>query len=166
MGTMVSQITGLTFVYSTVIQAQIKENIKAPRHWPLCGEFTGDRWIPRTNGQERGKCFHLMTSSWCSSEQFGSRLCVWYLRKYIGTILPRGTAGSCFEARWQVVCLNVLLCSEKKWSHIMRFVVDFIYCSATYHWALCVLVTYVCYTVNPSFSRYSCCDIFLGVNAF
>ena len=33
------------------IQAQIKENIKAPCHWPLCGEFTGDRWIPRTNGQ-------------------------------------------------------------------------------------------------------------------
>ena len=28
------------------IQTQIKENIKAPRHWPLCGEFTGDRWIP------------------------------------------------------------------------------------------------------------------------
>ena len=33
------------------IQTQIKGNIKAPRHWPLCGEFTGDRWIPRTNGQ-------------------------------------------------------------------------------------------------------------------
>ena len=45
------------------IQAQIKENIKAPRHLSLCGEFTGDRWIPRTNGQQRGKCFHLMTSS-------------------------------------------------------------------------------------------------------
>ena len=30
----------------------------------LCKEFTGDRWIPRTNGQLRGKCFHLMTSSW------------------------------------------------------------------------------------------------------
>ena len=28
------------------IQAEIKENIKAPRHWPLCGEFTGGRWIP------------------------------------------------------------------------------------------------------------------------
>ena len=27
---------------------QIKENIKAPRHWPLCGEFTSDRSIPRT----------------------------------------------------------------------------------------------------------------------
>ena len=33
------------------IQAQIKENIKAPCHWPLCGEFTGDQWIPRTKGQ-------------------------------------------------------------------------------------------------------------------
>ena len=32
------------------IQGQIKEN-KAPRHWPSCGEFTGDRWIPRTKGQ-------------------------------------------------------------------------------------------------------------------
>ena len=28
--------------------AQIKENIKAPRHWPLWGKSTGDRWIPRT----------------------------------------------------------------------------------------------------------------------
>ena len=28
------------------IQAQMKENIKAPRHWPLCGEFTADPWIP------------------------------------------------------------------------------------------------------------------------
>ena len=36
---------------SRIIPAQIKENIKAPRHWPLWGEFTGDRWIPRTNGQ-------------------------------------------------------------------------------------------------------------------
>ena len=33
------------------IQAQIKENIKDTRHWPLCGVFTGDWWIPRTNGQ-------------------------------------------------------------------------------------------------------------------
>ena len=34
-----------------LFKAQIKEKIKAPRHWPLCGEFTGDRWISRTNGQ-------------------------------------------------------------------------------------------------------------------
>ena len=30
---------------------QIKENIEAPRHWPLWGEFTGHRWIPLTKGQ-------------------------------------------------------------------------------------------------------------------
>ena len=42
--------------------------MKVPRHWPLCGEFTGDRWIPRTNGQLHGKCFHLMTSSWADNE--------------------------------------------------------------------------------------------------
>ena len=30
---------------------QIKEKIKALRHWPLCEEFTGDRWIPCTKGQ-------------------------------------------------------------------------------------------------------------------
>ena len=34
-----------------LIQAQIKENIKAPRHWPLWGESTGGRWIPLTKGQ-------------------------------------------------------------------------------------------------------------------
>ena len=68
MGAIAFQITSLTIVYSIVYSEQIKENIKPPRHWPLCGEFTGDRWIPRTNGQLRGKCFHLMTSS-CVSQR-------------------------------------------------------------------------------------------------
>ena len=48
MGAMASQITSLAIVYSNVIQTQIKENIKAPRHWPFCVEFTGGRWIPHT----------------------------------------------------------------------------------------------------------------------
>ena len=51
MGTIASQITSLRLFTQSFIRTQIKENIKAPRHWPLCGEFTGDRWIPRTNGQ-------------------------------------------------------------------------------------------------------------------
>ena len=33
------------------IQTQIKENIKAPRPWPLWGEATGHRWIPIAKGQ-------------------------------------------------------------------------------------------------------------------
>ena len=50
MSVMASQITSLMIVHSTFIQAQIKENIKAPRHWPLCagnspvtGEFPAQR---------------------------------------------------------------------------------------------------------------------------
>ena len=46
MGSMASEITSITILYSTVIQAQIKENGKAPRHWPLCGEFTGTGDFP------------------------------------------------------------------------------------------------------------------------
>ena len=50
------------------IQAQIKENIKYPRHWPLWGEFIDDRWIALTNGQNCEKGFHLMTSS-CTTKK-------------------------------------------------------------------------------------------------
>ena len=63
MSAMASQFTCVSVVFSTFC-ADVEENIKAPRHLPLWGEFTGDQWIPRTKGQKRGKCFHLMTSSW------------------------------------------------------------------------------------------------------
>ena len=44
MDTMASDITSLTIVYSTVYSgADKKTNIIAPRHWPLCVEFTGPR---------------------------------------------------------------------------------------------------------------------------
>ena len=52
MSAMVSQITSLTIVYWQFIQAQIKENTKAPRQWPLCGEFTGDFLAQRTSNTE------------------------------------------------------------------------------------------------------------------
>ena len=51
MSAMASQITSLTIFTEPFIQAQIKKNIKVPRHWPLWGEFTGDRWIRHTKGQ-------------------------------------------------------------------------------------------------------------------
>ena len=60
MSAMASQITSITIVYSTVYSGlSSKKNFKAPRHWPLCGEFTEDWWIPRTKVQYSGKCFHL-----------------------------------------------------------------------------------------------------------
>ena len=58
------------------VQAQINENIKAPRHWLLWGEFTADRWIPLTKGQWRGKCFHLMTSS-CMVRKSWDKVMTW-----------------------------------------------------------------------------------------
>ena len=51
MGAMASQITSLTIVCSTIYSGADQRNIKAPRHWPFCGDFTGDRWIPRTKDQ-------------------------------------------------------------------------------------------------------------------
>ena len=62
---MASQIISLTIVYPSFIHVLIKENIKTPHLWPLCWELTGDRWIPRTKGQLRGNCFHLMTCDAC-----------------------------------------------------------------------------------------------------
>ena len=41
-------ITVVFIVCSTVGSGTDQIIIKAPRHWPLYGEFTGDRWIPRT----------------------------------------------------------------------------------------------------------------------
>ena len=52
------------WLLNRLFSAKINENSKATRHWPLSGEFAGDRWIPRTKGHKGGKWQHLMTSSW------------------------------------------------------------------------------------------------------
>ena len=49
-GTIASQITSVSIIYLTV-STGADQNIKAPRHWPLWGEFTGDRWIPPGTGE-------------------------------------------------------------------------------------------------------------------
>ena len=46
-----------------LIRRRSKKTSRLPVTGPLWGEFTGDRWIPRTKGRLGGKCFHLMTSS-------------------------------------------------------------------------------------------------------
>ena len=69
MSTMASPITSIAIVYSTVCSGtyQRKHHISVPL--AFVGEFTGDRWTPRTKGQICGKCFHLMTSSWMATRQ-------------------------------------------------------------------------------------------------
>ena len=51
MGTMASQITSLTIVYSTVIQAQIKKKHQSSASLAFLRGIHRDRWIPRTKGQ-------------------------------------------------------------------------------------------------------------------
>ena len=46
MGAMASQITSLMIVYSTFIQAQIKENIKASHHCLCAGDSPGTGEFP------------------------------------------------------------------------------------------------------------------------
>ena len=53
MGVMASQITSLIIVYSTVYSGADQRKHQSPASLAfVCGEFTGDRWIPRTvNGE-------------------------------------------------------------------------------------------------------------------
>ena len=38
-------------LFNRLFRRRSIKNIRGPRHWFLCGEFTDDRWIPRTKGQ-------------------------------------------------------------------------------------------------------------------
>ena len=64
MTTMASQITSLTVVYSTVYSDADQRKHQSSASLAFVWGIHRDRWIPRTKGQLRGKCFHLMTSSW------------------------------------------------------------------------------------------------------
>ena len=64
MTTMASQITSLTVVYSTYYSDADQRKHQSSASLAFVWGIHRDRWIPRTKGQLRGKCFHLMTSSW------------------------------------------------------------------------------------------------------
>ena len=64
MTTMASQITSLTVVYSTVYSDADQRKHQSSASLAFVWGIQRDRWIPRTKGRWRGKCFHLMTSSW------------------------------------------------------------------------------------------------------
>ena len=64
MSAMTCQITTLTVVYSTVYSDTDQRKHHSSASLAFVWEIHRDRWIPHTKGQLRGKCFHLMTSSW------------------------------------------------------------------------------------------------------
>ena len=73
MDAIASQITSITIVYSTVHSDANKRNIKVLRHWPLCREFTGDRWIPRTDASNAEN-----VSIWWRHHGYGFGACRFY----------------------------------------------------------------------------------------
>ena len=66
MTTIASQITSLTIVYTAVYSGTDQRKNQSSASLAFVWGIHRDRWIPRTKGQLRGKCFHLMTSS-CNS---------------------------------------------------------------------------------------------------
>ena len=80
MSAIASQITSLTLVCSTNIQIQIKENIKAPRHWPLCGEFTGEFPAQMSSNAENVWLRHHVNlqRTWMIIVTMGNRKCERY----------------------------------------------------------------------------------------
>ena len=86
--TMASQITSLTVVYSTVYLDADQRKHQSSASLAFVWGIQRDRWIPRTKGQLRGKCFHLMTSSCIEANQCGDE-CVWNCDLYeIINMLP------------------------------------------------------------------------------
>ena len=69
MTTMASQITSLMVVYSNVYSDPDQRKHQSSASLAFVWGIHRDRWIPRTKGQLRGKCFHLMTSSCLLSDK-------------------------------------------------------------------------------------------------
>ena len=91
MTTIASQITSLTSVYSTVYSDADQRKHQSSASLAFVWGIHRDRWIPRTKGQLRGKCFHLMTSS-----------CVWDL-----TVAYDYNELDLLEKRDEKLCLNL-----------------------------------------------------------
>ena len=77
MTTKASQITSLTVVYSIVYSGVDQRKHQNSASLAFVRGSHRDRWIPRTKGQLRGKCFHLMTSSLCCLFSFFLHMLPW-----------------------------------------------------------------------------------------
>ena len=80
MSAIASQITGVSIVCSTVCSSADQRKHQSSGSLAFVGESTGHRWIPLTKGQQGGKYFYLMTSSWvdaCNLLPLASLHCHW-----------------------------------------------------------------------------------------
>ena len=82
MGMIGSQITSLTIVNSTVYSDADQRKHQSSASLAFVWGIHRDRWIPRTKGQQRGKCFHLMTSSCDVHTCWATLQCKAHLSRY------------------------------------------------------------------------------------
>ena len=127
MTTMASQTTSLKVVYSTVYSDADQRKHQSSASLAFVWGIHRDRWIPRTKGQLRGKCFHLMTSS-CSQEML--KISILIMNLNITNVIPLlylpGTnalmysPGACLRSRSLAcgfVCIKTaLLCKSVCWN--------------------------------------------------
>ena len=117
MTTIASQITSLTVVYSTVYSDADQRKHQSSASLAFVWGIHRDRWIPSTNGQLRGKCFHLMTSS-----HFCNILCI------IDNVWPLNDFGCIRQCAiefdglvQQPMCyIDGLVQERRNWSYVFR----------------------------------------------
>ena len=104
----------------TFIQVQIKGNIKAPRHWPLWGEFTGEFPAQRASNAENVSIW------WCHHEALDRQLLFfhewmfqqfqyiiikqWY--KGLDSMVPRSKHSVTIKSIPYCICPGSLLCQS------------------------------------------------------
>ena len=126
------------------VQAQIKENTKAPRHWPLWGKFIGDRWIPHIKGQKRGKCFHLMTAK-CHAM-------AWRTHAVVYNSTNHSTQQ---HITLQLLCFQILATLHKWFTHLI----------SQANLLFCVLL-WIHNKKASKYSQYLCCEVRSGGGVF
>ena len=127
------------------IRVQIKENIKIPRNWPLCGEFTGDRWIPREFPAQMVSNAKNVSIWWRHHDKF--RIGTWFPKCFPRTkIYDKQTMLKCHQYHRDKVAVYLLAfmswtCKMIKWPYtIMEWVVQYLfYCIGIQH---CDLIHY------------------------
>ena len=121
MSAIASQITSLAVVYSTVYSDADQRKHQSFASLAFVWGIHRNRWIPRTKGQLRGKCFHLMTSPWTRNVSFPVSkiiphlrlLCCYYPYGGAPSISPREITRECAYSISQEICTRfccALLC--------------------------------------------------------
>ena len=137
MGTIASQITSPTIVCSTAYSGADQREHQSSASLAFVWGIHRDRWIPRTNGQKRRRCFHLMTSS-CPRTIWEQTICIEDGR------------------RWADTTVFMILC---KTINIPDFHVSFgIFAFWNVYLSLIWTCMYVAYRSNNSMAKYLACS--------